>query len=64
MAYNPPQNFLDFDNDIFLGATSSLSSPMGNAASNEADTYDSFDIEDSKASLLESLKAVNDPSTS
>ncbi|XP_046752680.1 heat shock factor protein 1 isoform X3 [Diprion similis] len=57
MAYNPPQNFLDFDNDIFLGATSSLSSPLNNSTNNYQDTYD---LEDSKASLLESLKAVND----
>lgn len=57
MAYNPPQNFLDFDNDIFLGAASSLSSPLANTTNNDGDTYD---LEDSKASLLESLNAVND----
>ncbi|XP_046587572.1 heat shock factor protein isoform X2 [Neodiprion lecontei] len=57
MTYNPPQNFLDFDNDIFLGATSSLSSPLNNSTNNYQDSYD---FEDSKASLLESLNAVND----
>ncbi|XP_012263412.2 heat shock factor protein-like isoform X2 [Athalia rosae] len=57
MAYNPPQNFLDFDSDIMLGGNSSLTSPEGNPVDYEDNSYN---LEDSKASLLESLKAVND----
>ncbi|XP_026675184.1 heat shock factor protein isoform X3 [Ceratina calcarata] len=55
MAYNPTQSLLDFDDDIFLGATSS---PVTNTADDAATTSlytDPLDLEDNKAALLESL---------
>lgn len=58
MAYNPAPSLLDFDDDIFLGV-SSAASPGANAsndgATNNLYSVDPLDLEDSKASLLESL---------
>lgn len=62
MAYNPTQSLLDFDDDIFLGATSS---PVTSTADETATTSlytDPIDLEDNKAALLESL--TNDVNTS
>ncbi|KAK2580615.1 hypothetical protein KPH14_007729 [Odynerus spinipes] len=54
MAYNPTPSLLDFDDDIFLGATTS--SPVTNStndvSSNNLYTSDPLDLEDNKASLL------------
>lgn len=63
MAYSRTPSLLDFDDDIFLGATTS--SPPADANTNTNNIYnaDSLDLEDSKASLLESLAAANEISS-
>ncbi|XP_050600776.1 heat shock factor protein isoform X1 [Bombus affinis] len=63
MAYNPAQNFLDFDDDIFLEATSPPTSTAGgDTAIINLYSSDSLDLEDSKFSFLNSL--TNDVNTS
>ncbi|XP_033347361.1 heat shock factor protein-like isoform X4 [Bombus vosnesenskii] len=63
MAYNPVQNFLDFDDDIFLEATSPPTSTAGgDTAIINLYSSDSLDLEDSKFSFLNSL--TNDVNTS
>lgn len=66
MAYNPAPSLLDFDDDIFLGATTS--SPGTNSAndapSNNLYTSDPLDLEDNKTSLLESYVGSNENSSS
>ncbi|KAG7199313.1 hypothetical protein KM043_018164 [Ampulex compressa] len=64
MAYNPTPSLLDFDDDIFLGGTSS--SPITNSSadpSNNLYESDPLNLEDSKVSLLDSLVS-NDAHTS
>ncbi|XP_024938792.1 heat shock factor protein isoform X3 [Cephus cinctus] len=60
MPYNPVPSLLDFDDDIFMNATTS--SPGTGAGSNTDVDFatDPLDLEDSKASLLDSLVAGND----
>ncbi|XP_076385218.1 uncharacterized protein LOC100874674 isoform X2 [Megachile rotundata] len=55
MAYNPAQNLLDFDDDIFLNTTSPVTSATGDTATTSLYNSDPLDLEDSKASLLDSL---------
>lgn len=66
MAYNPTPSLLDFDDDIFLGATTS--SPITNSAndvsSNNPYTSDPLDLEDNKTSLLESYVGSNENNNS
>ncbi|XP_043590915.1 heat shock factor protein isoform X3 [Bombus pyrosoma] len=63
MAYNPVQNFLDFDDDIFLEATSPPTNTAGgDTAVINLYSSDSLDLEDSKFSFLNSL--TNDVNTS
>ncbi|XP_068967810.1 heat shock factor protein-like isoform X2 [Bombus flavifrons] len=63
MAYNPVQNFLDFDDDMFLEATSPPTSTAGgDTAIINLYSSDSLDLEDSKFSFLNSL--TNDVNTS
>ncbi|XP_043259854.1 heat shock factor protein-like isoform X4 [Colletes gigas] len=63
MAYNPTQNLLDFDDDMmFLDATSPVTNTSGDVTANNLYTSDPLDLEDNKASLLESLRNdVNTP---
>ncbi|XP_076639226.1 uncharacterized protein LOC143351527 isoform X1 [Colletes latitarsis] len=63
MAYNPTQNLLDFDDDMmFLDATSPVTNTSGDVTANNMYTSDPLDLEDNKASLLESLRNdVNTP---
>ncbi|XP_015188915.1 PREDICTED: heat shock factor protein 1 isoform X2 [Polistes dominula] len=62
MAYNPTPNLLDFDDDIFLNAT--VTSPINNSANDVSSSNlyssDPLDLEDSKASLLESYVGSNE----
>ncbi|XP_043493988.1 heat shock factor protein isoform X3 [Polistes fuscatus] len=62
MAYNPAPNLLDFDDDIFLNAT--VASPVNNSANDVSSSNlyasDPLDLEDSKASLLESYVGSNE----
>lgn len=62
MAYNPTSNLLDFD-DMFLSndASSSLISPTATTdlSTNTFYAPDPLDLEDNKASLLDSL-VIND----
>ncbi|PBC29556.1 Heat shock factor protein [Apis cerana cerana] len=62
MAYNPTSNLLDFDDDIFLNATSPVTSTAGDTATTSLYTSDPLDLEDNKVSLLNSL--TNDVNTS
>ncbi|XP_034189923.1 uncharacterized protein LOC117608626 isoform X1 [Osmia lignaria lignaria] len=62
MTYNPTPNLLDFDDDIFLGATSPVTSTAGDTATTSLYNSDPLDLEDSKTSLLDSL--TNDVNTS
>ncbi|XP_060820146.1 heat shock factor protein-like isoform X5 [Bombus pascuorum] len=63
MAYNPVQNFLDFDDDIFLEATSPPTNTAGgDTAIVNLYSSDPLDLEDSKFSFLNSL--TNDVNTS
>ncbi|KAK1119114.1 hypothetical protein K0M31_013614 [Melipona bicolor] len=62
MAYNPTPNFLDFDDDIFLEATSPVTSTADDAATVNFYNSDPLDLEDNKVSLLNSL--TNDVNTS
>ncbi|XP_071857560.1 heat shock factor protein isoform X2 [Bombus fervidus] len=63
MAYNPVQNFLDFDDDIFMEAASPPTSTAGgDTAVINLYSSDSLDLEDSKFSFLNSL--TNDVNTS
>ncbi|KAL2751210.1 heat shock factor protein 1-like isoform X4 [Vespula maculifrons] len=66
MAYNPAPSLLDFDDDIFLGPTTS--SPITNSAndvsSNNPYTSDPLDLEDNKTSLLESYVGSNENNNS
>ncbi|XP_017791384.1 PREDICTED: heat shock factor protein 1-like isoform X1 [Habropoda laboriosa] len=62
MAYNPTPNLLDFDDDIFLGATSPATNTSGDTAMSSLYTSDPLDLEDNKTSLLESL--TNDVNSS
>nr|XP_033331453.1 heat shock factor protein-like isoform X1 [Megalopta genalis]XP_033331456.1 heat shock factor protein-like isoform X1 [Megalopta genalis] len=55
MAYNPTQNLLDFDDDMFLDATSPQTSTACNASTNSLYASNSLELEDNKASLLDSL---------
>lgn len=55
MAYNPTPNLLDFDDDIFLDATSPVTSTAGDTATTSLYTPGPLDLEDSKTSLLDSL---------
>ncbi|XP_076228675.1 heat shock factor protein isoform X2 [Nomia melanderi] len=61
MAYNPTQNLLDFDDDIFFDTASPVTSTAGDTATNSLYASDPLDLEDNKASLLDSL--TNDVST-
>ncbi|XP_015428913.1 PREDICTED: heat shock factor protein-like isoform X2 [Dufourea novaeangliae] len=58
MAYNPTQNLLDFDDDIFLNAASPVTSSVDDGTANSLYASDPLDMEDSKASLLASLRNV------
>ncbi|XP_076752302.1 heat shock factor protein isoform X3 [Xylocopa sonorina] len=60
MAYNPTPSLLDFDDDIFLSATSP--STVDDTATTSHYNSDPLDLEDNKASLLDSL--TNDVNTS
>ncbi|XP_054014416.1 heat shock factor protein-like isoform X1 [Hylaeus anthracinus] len=61
MAYNPTQNLLDFDDDMmFLDGTSP--GATADATANNLYESDPLDLDDNKASLLESL--TNDVNTS
>lgn len=62
MAYNPTSNLLDFDDDIFLNATSPVTSTAGDTATTSLYTSDPLDLEDNKVSLLNSL--TNDVNSS
>ncbi|CAK9832257.1 Heat shock factor protein [Anthophora retusa] len=62
MAYNPTSNLLDFDDDIFLGAASPVTNTSGDTAMNSLYNSDPLDLEDNKASLLDSL--TNDVNSS
>ncbi|CAK9817145.1 Heat shock factor protein [Anthophora plagiata] len=62
MAYNPTPNLLDFDDDIFLGAASPVTNASGDTAMNSLYNSDPLDLEDNKASLLDSL--TNDVNSS
>lgn len=62
MAYNPTPNFLDFDDDIFLEATSPVTSTADDTATVNFYNSDPLDLEDNKVSLLNSL--TNDVNTS
>lgn len=66
MAYNPAPSLLDFDDDIFLGATTS--SPVTNSANDVSSSNlyasDPLDLEDNKTSLLESYVGSNENNNS
>ncbi|XP_035723602.1 heat shock factor protein 1-like isoform X2 [Vespa mandarinia] len=66
MAYNPAPSLLDFDDDIFLGATTS--SPITNSANDVSSSNlyasDPLDLEDNKTSLLESYVGSNENNNS
>ncbi|XP_043518274.1 heat shock factor protein 1-like isoform X3 [Frieseomelitta varia] len=62
MAYNPTPNLLDFDDDIFLEATSPVTSTADDTATVNFYNSDPLDLEDNKVSLLNSL--TNDVNTS
>ncbi|XP_076281437.1 uncharacterized protein LOC143209542 isoform X2 [Lasioglossum baleicum] len=62
MTYNPTQNLLDFDDDMFLDATSPATSTACDVTTNSLYGSDPLELEDNKASLLESL--TNDVDTS
>ncbi|KAF3429790.1 hypothetical protein E2986_01473 [Frieseomelitta varia] len=55
MAYNPTPNLLDFDDDIFLEATSPVTSTADDTATVNFYNSDPLDLEDNKVSLLNSL---------
>lgn len=55
MAYNSTQNLLDFDDDIFLNPSSGVTITSGDATANSLYATDPLDLEDNKASLLDSL---------
>ncbi|XP_014612950.1 PREDICTED: heat shock factor protein 1-like isoform X2 [Polistes canadensis] len=62
MAYNPAPNLLDFDDDIFLNATaaSPVNNSVNDVSSSNLYASDPLDLEDSKASLLESYVGSNE----
>ncbi|XP_078040473.1 heat shock factor protein isoform X2 [Augochlora pura] len=63
MAYNPTQNLLDFDDDMFLDATSPQTSTACNASTNTLYASNPLEMEDNKASLLDSLTSDVDISS-
>lgn len=55
MAYNSSLNFPDFDSDIFQGVDNSPPPTDGISSLTECYNPDQFDLEDSKALLVDSL---------
>jgi hypothetical protein len=59
MAYNATPSLLDFDDDIFLGASSSSPVPVVTDVSNSGLSNDPLELSESKANIFDSLIAAN-----